>query len=339
LADGGALPETSVDPGVREGIAALGEQAKQDIRFCTSPAYTNFTPAQPEAPNPKIDPPGHSSETRHSTDCALCKAGAVAGGITCALGVLYGCSGVMWFPPGYAVCLGIGLGICAVAEVAAQAVCDHKICCPVGCGGLACCFESEVCLDTSRGVCCSEGFNPCAATNCCPPTDTCIPNGTCCPKNRVVCGNACCDEFEKCSGQKCCAKPCGGSCCTIQEECIDEAHGTCCARGRAVCGGACCNEGDECVGGSCCPGGQACGGICCPTGQKCNDPATRSCALCAVGTVSCTTTYWNGSGPLGPSVCCTPGMACCNGVCCGQNQVCCTAGGVPGCHLRNECLR
>ena len=110
-------------------------------------------------------------------------------------------------------------------------------------------------------------------------------------------------------------------------------YASCTAPGQLVgdmqCGSTCCPQGDTCstnAANPCCPSGQpACGDVCCGAGTTCIDAATSFCAIpvCAAGDVNVACDDGSGN-----SMCCAPGVNCCQGECCGPNEVCC---GVLGC--------
>ncbi len=111
----------------------------------------------------------------------------------------------------------------------------------------------------------------------------------------------------------------------------------CCSKAATAgteCGSTCCPAGQFCSGGTCvlsCPSGtQGCGGVCvpsCPAGQS-RDPVTCECK-CADGRSPC-----EGDANCLGTVCCLPGSACNNGVCCTGSSVGCRrldgCGGVYG---------
>ena|SRR5215510_5333355 len=87
-----------------------------------------------------------------------------------------------WYP----LYLAGGLLTCEAAYfLALQTTCHLEVfgsdpgggpCCPVGCGGRACCDAGETSLGAS-GLCCGPGFRGCGTGNCCSSTDTCLKLG------------------------------------------------------------------------------------------------------------------------------------------------------------------
>lgn len=61
-------------------------------------------------------------------------------------------------------------------------------CCPLGCGSY-CCGYNETCSDTTRGLCCSVGTQPCGV-NCCEGDEVCSEGVCCSPGDRVCLGQA-----------------------------------------------------------------------------------------------------------------------------------------------------
>ena len=204
-------------------------------------------------------------------------------------------------------------------------LCVGGVCCrPSQVCGRRCCARNHVCVDgvckdpppacdpPSRlcdGTCVDVGSDPNHCGGCdsaCEANDLCA-GGTCCDP-QLVCGNRCCELFQRCVDGECrdrpvnCAaplKPCDGFCvdtgsdpnncggcgkvCAADKVC---ANGHCiCPAGTAECGGACVDlRGDELNCGGCgkvCARGKECaGGACvCPQGttecnRACVDPAT-----------------------------------------------------------------
>jgi hypothetical protein len=81
--------------------------------------------------------------------------------------------------------------------------------------------------------------------------------------------------------------------------------------------------------------------VCCPSGQMCIDQRNSTCAPCPAGQVACQSQ--NANSGLPTSVCCAPGVSCCNGQCCKPAEVCCTNLRQPplifGCHPGTLCVQ
>ena len=294
--DGEPGPEVRLKPGIERGLKQLWEE----IHVAGSADCHARIPGFLGTSGPPLsflaDPPGHDSTPVLSAECILCGAGCGVAAFACSLAVLEGCAAL---GPFYGVCVGVGLVGCAVAEYACFEACHATgaPCCPVSCGEVACCAKGETCMDSSRGLCCSPGFKPCAARSCCPEQDACIatgPNaGTCCPQSGV----------------------CGPSCCGSLGNCEDPVKGVCCSFGEVFCGGKCCEPGDACIGGSCCPAARSCGNICCGPNAAC---LNGQCETCPPGDYPCP---GGGCCHLGyhctdtPNSCCTPDHMWCGGEC------------------------
>ena len=270
-------------------------------------------------------------------------------------------------PAGRTVCNGV---CCSDGEI-----CNSGICCPQGqvvCNNV-CCRPGTVC---TKGICCPAGQNVCSGI-CCAPGQTCSTEGICCtplfrgPNPPVSCNGVCCQgQTDTCCGKTCCPVgegascvngqcrygPCDGLDCGAFGNCCHTPSGPKCCNGPC-CGPTCCNQGDVCLKDGygnivgCCPSGQVCGYSCCPSGQKCIDPHEETCAACPSGEVA--TICGTSSGTPGPTICCPPGVPCCNGQCCpfasdGRGKVvCCTppegdsppfANGSFGCHHQAACI-
>lgn len=360
FSDGTAMPSTPTDAAVAAAVDFILGKAKAQ----TAATYAVADTVAPvKADLRKKLKPGHGSNPQASLGCIGCEGGCAAAGITCALVAAGGCTASLFF---YPVCIAIAEGACAIAEILCVSACHNTgaPCCPVGCGD-GCCDHTEICLDDTRGVCCSEGTDTCARVSCCAPTDQCITaNGTCCPKGQVICANQCCDPGEICQNNSvCCPKnqkvcgticcppnhscvngkccpdqlACGKVCCDELSTCADAATGLCCGFASVVCGSVCCPPGSSCIGGKCCPGNSVCGGVCCPNGETCLDAATHKCQPCPKGLVACS------PDPAGPGLCCPPGHSCCNGACCpNASDICCDppqhAGGFA-CNPISNCIQ
>src|SRR5215472_6886035 len=232
------------------------------------------------------------------------------------------------------VCCGIGVTGCApdgfCGCLAGELVCGDNCCPPdtMCCGSHCCPTTGNMCCGDQ---CCPQGNYKCCGGACCPGDAPCLNNTTCCASPSYVCGGTCCAPFSNC---------CAGACCDGQ-----------------CCGSTCCKQGDVCLKDGygnivgCCPPAQVCGYSCCASGQKCIDPHEGTCAACPRGTVP--TVCGTATGAPGPTVCCPPGVLCCNGKCCPfpsdnrGNVVCCTppagdsppfANGSFGCHHQAACI-
>ena len=195
-----------------------------------------------------------------------------------------------------------------------------------------CCPPGQVCADSSIGLCCDEGHGPiCGARNelCCQRHEVC-QNGVCCDP-RMLCGRGeqavCCDG--ECRDGFCCGRPshmCGDTCCPPFNPCCE-------IDGRRVC----CGAYEECMEDRCCPTELVCGRTCCDRGFMCADPEREECVPCEGDTVACLTGDYE-TGRLF-SICCIPGVDCCNGRCCEPGTMCCAPGGSePGCYPSHHCV-
>ncbi|MEM9460145.1 MAG: hypothetical protein AAGF11_38570 [Myxococcota bacterium] len=278
--DGGLPPDVEIDPEIAAAIDAL---LGADPESCTEAAASQ---------------PGHDSTPVTSLECIGCWGGCIVGAVTCIIAAVAGCAAA---GPFYPICAAVGIAACAVGEVVCLAACydEGGPCCPVGCGAVACCAENETCLNSSTGLCCSPGLDPCMGQNCCDQSEVCFESGpeagTCCPAAQQ-CGDTCCGELETCHD---------GMCCPFNSE---------------ACADTCCGSGEVCVGGGqCCLAGQACGDQCCGADETCN-AATQTCeTICAPTEFLCTnndTCCPNGTVcSVQPGVCCNPGEYFCDGQC------------------------
>jgi hypothetical protein len=220
-------------------------------------------------------------------------------------------------------------------------VCHGEMCCPPGgqcCGDSGCCVPGTHCADPRFGLCCPDDSVSCGANGCCGPQSVAVClNGTLCCNKNDLCGSTCCPGGP-CINGTCCPPPshaCGNSCCKPLNVC---------------CGTVCCDQYSVCLSDrngpiGCCPASLACGvggdnPVCCPTGQQCIDQHESICAACPSGQVSCVSQ--NANGP-DTTVCCAPGVSCCNGQCCKPSEICCTNLHLPplvfGCHPGTLCVQ
>jgi hypothetical protein len=222
---------------------------------------------------------------------------------------------------------------------------DYIRCCPssTDCCGETCCPPGFHCGDPAQHLCCPNGQDACGSTCC--PTGNCQPGNICCPPGQQICNNLpgmvpariCC-EGGACDNQGVCCNQfgalCNGVCCS--------GFGVNCCKG-ACCDGVCLSDRNGQIG--CCPWArQPCGvggdnPVCCPAGYQCVDPHEGICAPCPAGQTACMST--NETGPI-TSVCCPPGVNCCNGKCCAPSEICCKnifeAPLVFGCHSGSLCI-
>jgi hypothetical protein len=91
----------------------------------------------------------------------------------------------------------------------------------------------------------------------------------------------------------------------------------------------CCGAFDVCMEHGCCPRESVCGRLCCPNGEFCADAANSVCKPCQGDYLPCQ--MMGKEGHLF-SICCPPGVTCCNGQCCKPGQICGAPGGVVGCY-------
>jgi lipoprotein-anchoring transpeptidase ErfK/SrfK len=303
FADGSAIPSTTVDPNVSQALPLL----TQAIQTQCDKTNTPGTPAPSAAlapvgaASPSGDPPAHSFTP--SLFCDICAGAATAAYDYCsylAAGASVACG------LAYPICFGLAEAACAATWAVALGTLCHvpgfaqtfgqnpgPPCCPLFCGGSACCNAGEVCA--AQGLCCSAGQTACGV-NCCVGGQTCLANGTCCT------------SANACNGQ---------SCCNTGDTCM--ANGSCCPAGLAVCNGVCCSDphdicdpatnackpacpsGTQTCGETCCAGGQTCiaNGTCCATSSVCTGANGTSC--CGAGQLCCL-----GNGPAGNRQCVTP---------------------------------
>jgi hypothetical protein len=259
--------------------------------------------------------PGHQSFPADSSDCNNCTTNCTIAAGGCDVGVDAGCAACWAIPiPGadaacYAACVAAGTAACYAAGSSCVNGCYNigSPCCPVDCG-VGCCDRGETCLDSSQGLCCSQGLQPCRGPqeSCYDPTkETCLPSGVGCPVGQA-CGNNCCGEYA---------------------QCVDPNSGNCCPLLTGIpCGNQCCDGLTErCTSTGCCPINQACGGTCCPPGSICN--ANDQCVVapsCQPGQTLCV------SFDKTKQNCCNGDQQCCDdGTCCGgasqPNNICCEA--------------
>ena len=198
--------------------------------------------------------------------------------------------------------------------------------------------------DTCCGSKCCTGNATCVGqpSTCCPPGYTVACGGAngpfCCASGQMCCGNnLCCDEGSNCCGSFCCPQEsecCGEACCSAGSKCANAATSLCCQTGYTVCGSSCCPPNAICRDGVCCAG-SFCGDQCCVNGQLCNQ-STGQCYYPSFGTPApqasgnkfvqcrrpftmCHSVYRDGRTA---DICCSSGLACCAGTCCGPNQQC-----------------
>jgi hypothetical protein len=375
--DGLPPPAITVDASLAALVTGLAQEARTALASCG-----NSTPGSTQAAHPSLDPfrevgpdPGSGwyepGETYSSPDCTNCWNNSVAtakdkSGL---------CSWEVQFcppcwPAAFALFNAIAMGLWATCQLPGGG------CCPVPCGGaFTCCgrgdhcFRGDLCCPylVCNNVCCgpfvttcaSDGFCGCPSgqipcgTNCCAPGTLCC-GGTCCPSGSAkCCGNQCCPAgSDQCCGDQCC--PNGAPCINNSICCPSPSHvcgTTCCAPFNICCGSTCCGTNEVCLSDvrtgatyGCCPASQACGvggasPICCPAGQICVDQHESTCGACPSGQVSCLSSNENGSTS---TVCCAPGVECCNGICCKPAEICCkNIYGSPqvfGCHLESQCI-
>jgi len=287
FADGSAIPPTTVDPNVSQALPVLLQAIQTQCDKTNPPS----TPAPPAAlapgggASPSSDPPAHPFVP--STFCDLCVGSTTAIYDSCTYGAaaasaVCGLAAPICFTLGEAACTGawaIALGTLCHVPGFAQTFGQNPgpPCCPIFCGGSACCNAGEVCA--AQGLCCSAGQTACGV-NCCVAGQACLANSTCCATGSV-CGQSCCGTNEICvlPGGVCCPTGravCGGACCPDSIDICDPNTGLCapsCAAGTTVCGGSCCTSGQTCVNGSCCATASVCtgtnGSSCCGAGQLC----------------------------------------------------------------------
>ena len=269
--------------------------------------------------------PGHQSFPADSSQCNDCTNNCTIAAAGCDVGVDAGCAACWAIPiPGadaacYAACVAAGTAACYAAGSGCINGCYNigSPCCPVDCG-VGCCDRGETCLDSSQGLCCSQGLQPCRGPqeSCYDPsTETCLPSGVGCPAGQA-CGNNCCGEYA---------------------QCVDPSTGNCCPLLTGIpCGNQCCDGLTErCTTTGCCPINQACAGTCCPPGSICN--ANNECVAapsCQPGQVLCVSldkTKQN---------CCDGDQQCCDdGTCCGgasqSDNICCAS---LGCLPVGDCF-
>lgn len=329
--DGQPPPTVAFQPGILQALEALSRKAREEAGEC-----------RPATPFPRITSldtgnTGRSDHVGSTPACISCEARCTA---VATLGAASCC----------AFTLGFGCAACVAAAVVAEIGCIGELChgggqpcCPVTCGDVACCYGGDTCLDTTRGVCCGPGLNPCNGHQCCQRTDLCLPDGTCCPQGQAVCnqGTVCCQPGEACSTEGICcpqfqqATPpisCRGACCAADEVCKDGV--ACCPPSTPVCNGVCCrggtcdNNGDCCLppgrtcaaGGVCCAGFSACClGQCCPGPNDVCHPTLKICCAEICGPACC-----------GPNQFCQDRV---NGICgtCPPGQYTCPVAGEPRC--------
>lgn len=350
FADGSTLPDVDGPPGAVEAVKQVMRKAQRELGTCASGAGAAANaPSGSNGPIP-ADPAtcnlGRGDNTSGSTGCVVCMGGCDAVAIGCEVAAALLCSGTLF---GYFICLAAATIGCIGAQIICNKACHFTgaPCCPVACGNVACCFNGDSCLDSSRGVCCASGLQPCHGKCCCQPTDTCLPDGTCCPSGQATCqtgsGTVCCPPGSICNNGVCCPPAnvvcagvccnststcCGQTCCDVNSPtspatcingsicCVQPNHpcgNTCCPPFNACCNGVCCDLGSVCASGTCCPVAQACGGICCQPGQVCQNPSAGTCTACPPGAAP--TICQNSSGQTTPA-CCGPNVSCCNEQCC-----------------------
>jgi len=211
-----------------------------------------------------------------------------------------------------------------------QTICGPGNGCDTGdtCCGSKCCTGNAVCVG-QPSTCCPPGYTTaCSGANgpfCCSNGDTCCGNDVCCEGGSHCCGNFCCPQGSAC---------CGQSCCSSGSACADPSQSLCCPADYSVCGSNCCPPHAICRDGVCCEGA-FCGDQCCVNGQLCNHasgqcyypsfgtPAPRPSGskfmTCLHGFAMCHSAYRDGSTK---DICCTSGLGCCAGTCCGPGEQC-----------------
>jgi hypothetical protein len=226
---------------------------------------------------------------------------------------------------------GAPVAICLGGWAACMAHCrlPGEGCCPVPCGpmdGLCCgagttCVGGFGCCPSGRTVCdnhcCGPGVTRCGADRRCGCPDPFVDCGDVCidPRTQICCNGTACEPGSTCVNGGCCR----GNVC---------ASGQCCdGFGMTCCGGSCCNG--TCVDGVCCPSSQTCGSTCCAPGQQCLDRNRSLCGTLAPADCGSSRFSLNRScqsqlsdGRM-VSICCHIGRQCCNGQCCGWNEICC----------------
>jgi hypothetical protein len=263
-------------------------------------------------------------------------------------------------PPGLMCC---GARCCPSGEICADPA--HDLCCAFGSGapcGTHCCNPGFKCASLSGGVCCPQDAgdycpDEWGSPRCCPPEQVCADRetGLCCARDHgPVCGDHCCAHGQVCLYGTCCdpKQVCGSGenavCCN--GVCKD---GACCGAPSHMCGevccppfnpccrtiipsrdgvrliSTCCGAYDVCMEHGCCPRESVCGRVCCPTGEFCADPAKGVCKPCQGDYLPCQ--MMGHDGQLF-SICCPPGVTCCNGQCCKPGQLCAAPNGVAGCY-------
>jgi hypothetical protein len=215
-----------------------------------------------------------------------------------------------------------------------QYVCSQQ-CCPPG----WVCSTEQVCCPADP-----SGATPVSCNgNCCDPGSTCDPTGVCC-KLSDVCGETCCPDGACLSGGGVVSMPSSVGVCCPTDLHFYNCGGSCCGLGTT-----CCN--DQCCLGQCfeeftkfglvrycCPAEQVCGNVCCKSHENCTGNACVP-VNCGEHEHQCVSPMAHGA-PM--TICCASiagHYACCDGQCCGFNEVCCTNGAnVLGCRPPETCF-
>lgn len=343
FADARAFPRVELEPGLRDGVAALFERAKADLGSC-APSAPAHRPRRPRRTHTRAiadphddavvaqtspdyarttDQNGFGRDGGGTPDChnctqnvmvawAECVVGSAATGWLCppcAVGAVAGCYSSA--AVGMAACYAPTVGGCAEVLCPSIGSCDHTY----TCCGQVCCASGDVC---SNGVCCpAENPLGCGTTRptCCAPGSTCC-GGSCCPAGSICSADGRC--FTCPPGQSNCGS---AGCCAAGEICH---NGKCC---DFMCGDSCCVSRftEQCVNGRC---------VNVSTGRTPPPQNPSEYMRCRAGFAPCRSP--NADGTV-TTICCPSNRQCCAGVCCtAPNETCCSRGGVLGC---NVCIR
>jgi hypothetical protein len=301
-ADGTAVPSTAPNPATMQAINGALQALAQEQTPPDAGTYPDG--------GPRPDPPGYlptappGEDPQLDASCIGCKAGAIAGELSCAVAAAVGATGCGVYS---GVCAALGEITCGIVCGVALASCFFQPgpCCSVQCSDGLCCRAGRHCAGAPHDQFCCVG--PSCGSGCCEANDVCYQDSQtgeplCCTAGQILC-------------------PPGGASqtCCLSDQLCNALSGACCGSGQQPCGNSCCPSG-TCSGAAsnpnsvCCPTsagpGGPCNGVCCPSNQICVNN------VCQTSTLSCTTSKipcWDGA--AGNNVVCCDTASCC-GSCC-----------------------